>query len=89
MSIYAMKKQSPQVFRESPYLLYVITSFLVIVAVSGKKGADTNYFVEFVLACLLWHVFFARTFYSGLTGFHHSLFPLTVLFLKIWMYAME
>lgn len=79
MSVYALKKQSSQVFRESPYLLYVITSFLVVVVVTGKKGADTNYFAEFVLACLLWHVFFVRTFCSGLTGYLLSLFPLTVL----------
>jgi hypothetical protein len=79
MSVYALKKQNAQVFRESPYLLYVVTSFLVLVAASGKRGADTNYFVEFILACLLWHVFLVRVFCPGLTRRFISLIPLTVL----------
>jgi hypothetical protein len=39
---------------ESPFPIYVLISFLLLVATVGKVGSGTNYFLEPILAMLLW-----------------------------------
>lgn len=45
--------------KESPYLIYLFLSMLLMILTLGKIGAMTNYFFEPVLAGLLWFVYVA------------------------------
>jgi hypothetical protein len=45
---------------DSPFLLYVLFSALVLMITLGKKGANVNYFFEPILASLLWLVFLTK-----------------------------
>ena len=48
------------IFRESPYLLFVLASMTVLLLTIWKYGASTNYFFEFILAQLMWFAFTVR-----------------------------
>lgn len=48
------REKGRRAFIESPYLLYILTSTLILVATVGKIGSGTNYFIEPFLAVLLW-----------------------------------
>ena len=52
--VYRAKEKGNRVFIESPYLIYVLTSTLILIATLGKVGSGTNYFIEPFLAILLW-----------------------------------
>ena len=54
LGVYQARDKGGQAFIESPYLLYVLTSTLILVATVGKVGSGTNYFIEPFLAILLW-----------------------------------
>ena len=49
-----------EVLRGSPYALYALASLAVLLGTVGKTGSNTNYFLEPVLACLLWMAASAR-----------------------------
>ncbi len=51
------KKNIIHIFKESPYLLFVIISFFTLLLTIGKTGSSTNYFFEFTLSQLMWIIF--------------------------------
>lgn len=73
-----------KIIKESPYFVYLLFSTLVLLITLGKIGASHNYFLEPILAGLLWLVFFVKKIYSGKT----SNFFLIVLVL-IGMFAIS
>jgi hypothetical protein len=59
-----------QVFTDNPYLLYLeIAGFVPLVGL-GKIGSEVSYYLEFMLASLLWLVFFTRRFLPELSQRH-------------------
>lgn len=42
---------------ESPFVLYVVTTTMVLLLTVGKVGSSTNYFIEPFLAVLMWIVY--------------------------------
>jgi hypothetical protein len=55
---------------DSPYVVYLIAAVAVLCATLGKAGSATNYFLEPVLAALLWLVYSTRE--SARDGAHVS-----------------
>ena len=65
--VYAAVKHR-QVFRDNPYLLYLeIAAFVPLIGL-GKIGSEAGYYLEFMLASLLWLVFFTRRLLREFSG---------------------
>lgn len=77
---YALRKARSAALVKSPYALYLMTTFVVLMMTISKKGADTNYFLEFILACLLWHVLFVREWCPGVDKRFASVLAVGVVF---------
>ncbi len=55
-----LKKDTSKAFQESPYLIYMIISFTVLLLTIWKPGSADNYFHEFILSQFIWIVFAFR-----------------------------
>ena len=62
-----IKKSPKKILTESPYFIYVMVSGCILVLTIGKRGASSNYFIEFYLSQLMWIIFaFKNTDYVSL-----------------------
>jgi hypothetical protein len=50
----ALRRDVSAVFKNSPYLVYLIVTTCVLLFTIGKVGGDKNYFLEFIFASSLW-----------------------------------
>jgi hypothetical protein len=57
---YSLAGKDRKMVADSPFLLYLLFSTLILTATLGKEGANVNYFFEPILAGLLWLVFFIK-----------------------------
>lgn len=53
----AYRKQRFELFRKTPYFLYILTSMAIVLIIIWRIGSSTNYFAEPLLAALLWVVY--------------------------------
>ena len=64
---------------DSPYLIYVEITFLMALITIGKTGGEPSYFLEFIMAALLWLIFFTRLFHPKFSKRYTSIFMVTFL----------
>jgi hypothetical protein len=81
--IYAIVKKKFQAIKNSPYIYYLFASFLILTATLGKIGSSSVYFLEFIVACLLWIVFFTKSFPLNFSSSLKRMSPLVVLYVIV------
>lgn len=59
----AVKGYGAKLFRDSPYLVYILVSGTTLFLTVGKTGSSTNYFFEFLIAQLMWLVYLAGKYF--------------------------
>jgi hypothetical protein len=69
------------ILTDSPYPIYLVISAIVPLLRLGKIGGEASYYLEFIVASLLWLVFFFRHFQFHLSGRYFNLFLLSFLLL--------
>ena len=60
LSWQAIKHNAREVFRDTPYFMFVLASAAVVLIIIWRVGSSTNYFYEFLLAQLFWIVYMLR-----------------------------
>jgi len=78
-SVFYLKHELRGVLLENPYLLYCEFAALAPLVGLGKIGGEANYFLEFMLASLMWLVFFTRRFLSEFSALRRSVFVVAFL----------
>jgi len=76
-----------EVIKNTPYLVYAEITAIVPLFGIGKMGGETSYFLEFILASLLWLVYFVRRFYSKFSEKHLIFFLIVFISVSYLAFA--
>ena len=74
----AIRTDGIVVFRESPFLSFLVVTTLLLWFTIGKIGSDKNYFIEFIFASSFWILFFDKKYLTGLRSRWVAILPVFV-----------